>query len=131
MSFQTKLRVEPIRGTTKRKLLSELAYQDILEGRLEAPRGFITDYASVPSVIPRWFIDQDAPFIRDASVIHDYLYSDVCKYRLTREEADAVFYRAMLGLCKGYWDTVRAKSAWLAVRLTGASYYSTPFGDVV
>lgn len=59
-----------------------------------APKGFVTDYASVPRI----------PFVfaatgntgHKAAVIHDYLYTDGKKNGWSRKAADLVFYDALL-----------------------------------
>ena len=57
---------------------------------VEVPKGFITDFASVPR--PFWIIfPQDGPYTQ-ASVLHDYLYF---KPMYTRYKTDYIFYEAM------------------------------------
>ena len=63
---------------------------------IRIPRGFETDFASVPrllqSVFPRWA--RYGP----ASVVHDWLYWN---QQTTRAEADAIFLEAMVYLGVG------------------------------
>ena len=72
-------------------LLSPLRYQSaILDGIVEVPAGFKTDFASVPRVpIAYWFYGNRA---HRESVIHDYIYS--CG-NVNRSMADKVFMEAM------------------------------------
>jgi hypothetical protein len=71
---------------------------DKLGRTIAVPRGFVTDFASIPR--PAWeILDPEDPIIAWPSVIHDYLYS--CKGTLPdgfiygREQADAVLREAM------------------------------------
>ncbi|RLA38627.1 MAG: hypothetical protein DRR06_20425 [Gammaproteobacteria bacterium] len=146
--FITQLQVEPIIGTTKRKLLSPLVYDDELLGAITIPRDYVTDYASIPKWIPRWFLDQDGPLIRIASVVHDFGYTRGGRYRygvrLSREQVDALFERIMLRMIEEYLPvlvkngpaadeahpiakqryTLAAKAAHKAVRIFGGSHWS-------
>lgn len=123
MPFITVLEVRPIRGTNIRRLLADLIFADKKLGRIVAPSGTMTDYSSIPTIIPRWFIDQDEYFIRDSSVIHDYLYSTFSSYDLSRKGCDQIFYRAMLSLCANKWDRFRSYIVYKIVRLVGKKYY--------
>jgi len=118
--FITPLKVQPIRGTDKRCVLAELIYRDLVHGRIVTPRGFISNYASIPKWVPRWILDQDGPAIRDASVVHDYLYSIYCLLDISRKEADAVLYRAMLSSGS---SRLTARVAYWSVRLFGGSHW--------
>lgn len=64
-------------------------------GMLSVPTGFITDGASSPQI----FYMLCAPMSgrhAEAAVLHDYLYSRDSSARITKEQADKIFYRAML-----------------------------------
>jgi len=121
MTFLTDLKVKPIRGTTKRELLCPFQYKDKQLGVIEVPKGFITDYATIPLWVPRWILDDDGPTIRGASVIHDYIYSDTCNLPLTRKQADSVLYRAMRDAGSSYFN---AKTTYFIVRLFGRTYWN-------
>ena len=80
--------------------------------RISVPKGFITDYSSVPSIgralIPWFQVDV-------AGVVHDYLYSSssTAKYpRVSRRDADEYWRRIA---CSGGDPRVRlvAWKAWL------------------
>jgi len=120
MTYLTPLQVEPIIGTNKRKLLSDFYYIDEVVGFIKVPKGFITDFATIPKIVPRWIINRDSPAIREASVVHDYLYSGKCTLSLARYAADAVLYRAMLELRAPY---ILAKIVYFSARLFGASHW--------
>ena len=74
------------------------------------PRGFLTDLASIPSIpfMPK----PGASLWDDAAIVHDRaLHSS---YNITREEADDLFYYALLDRgCTRFTATV----LWLAVRI--------------
>ena len=120
MPFLTELKVQPIRGTKKRRLISPLIYEDKVLGRIVAPNGFVSNYASIPEWIPRWVIDQDDPIIRDISVTHDFLYSNECSLDITRYQADNVLYRGMRELGANW---LVAKIAFRSVRIAGGSHW--------
>lgn len=125
MTFLTNLSVEPIKGSDYRRLLLPLVFElpKVYKYHyIVAPAGFLTDYASIPTIIPRWWLDGDDKYVREAAVIHDFIYSKDSFYALTREECDKIF---LLGLkvlgCPWY----KAYSAYAAVRLLGKSRYKT------
>ena len=82
------------------------------------PEGFRTDLASIPRLL-HWL-----PHLhpngrcRRAAVVHDFLYSKSCTYRISRREADEIFRQALVdeGLgkrtAKAYYYAVR----WFAGR---------------
>lgn len=75
------------------------------------PRGFRTDFASVPSFL-HWFIDKDDDTVLIPALVHDFLYgvSEASKFI-----ADAVFYELM----KQYGAGWKAIPAYIAVRIFG------------
>lgn len=75
------------------------------------PRGFITDFASIPKPA-QWLYSVNGK-TRKAAVLHDYLY---CEQRLTRELADAIFMEAMIATGV---DKVEREVFYRAVRLGG------------
>lgn len=116
----TDLVVKSIPGQAYR-LDTPLVIGDFNEGRIfVVPRGFETDFASVPWFL-RWLINTDAHDIRMAAVLHDYLYSAEGRhYCVGRYQADLLFYRAMRS--SGARST-RAALAFLGVRLFGWAFY--------
>ena len=127
--FTTKLHVSMDIGSSDRILMGHLIYKDNFFGSIVIPRGFRTNYASIPKVVPRWWLDQDDVLIREPSVLHDWLYDKACPLKLTRKEADKIFLTAMLRQCrKGNWyrrnmNKLKARSAYRSVRLMGASHW--------
>lgn len=88
-------------------------------GRIHVPRGFVTDFGSVPT-IGKWLVDNDDPDIVYGSLPHDYLYRN--KGRLpsglvvSRRDADIILYHAMLHAGA---PIVKAKIVFQAVRIGG------------
>ena len=86
------------------------------EKQITVPKGFDTDFATIPSfLIPVFGLKFK---YSKASVVHDYLYSVGL---LDRKECDDIFYESMikLGINK-----VKAKTAYFAVRAFGSSHYN-------
>lgn len=85
------------------------------------PKGFVTNLASVPRVPFIWLIAGGVASA--AAIVHDWLYTNGIKLRQikSREEADNVFYEAMIETKVPVWK------AWLmykAVSLFGASRFN-------
>jgi hypothetical protein len=59
--------------------------------QIEVPRGFVTDFASIPYGVTAFFLPT-GQYSR-AAVIHDYLY---WTQRCSREQADRIFVLAMI-----------------------------------
>lgn len=103
-----------------------LVYEsDILKCTISVPRGFQTDFSSVPRVpVAYWFFGDRA---HRESVIHDYLYRTDSLPMVQRHQADSVFYEAMNVRNKGIF--VRYPMFW-GVRLGGrSSYHKRKVGD--
>jgi len=82
------------------------------EHLIKVPKGFITDFASIPRIF--WtVIGQPTGRYGKAAVIHDYLYFT---QRFTRKYADFVFVEAMGILGVSWW---KRRSMWLSVRIFG------------
>jgi len=122
MPFKTNLQVAMVRHSNDRTLLQQFVYEDEELGFIVVPKGFTTNYASIPTVVPRWWIDQDDRIIRGASVVHDFVYSTKCQIDCTRRQADYVLYRAMLELKA---SKIKALSALYSVRLCGQSHWKS------
>lgn len=88
--FLTDLDVRVISGG-KFILLSTFVYKDRdTQGVIKVPKGFKTDFASIPRIM-RWFITgQDDT--RKPAVVHDYLYSKGAGRRI---DADRIFLSAL------------------------------------
>lgn len=79
--------------------------------------GFKTDFASIPKLF--WnILPKDSKYIREASVIHDWLYTYTTIY--TRKEADMILRAAMLELGA---NRLLANIVYWSVRLFGGSHW--------
>lgn len=105
--FQTSLHVECLRGTNTRVLLQALVWENII-----VPKGFRTNFASIPACL-HGFVDNDSSDIREASVVHDYLYS--LQY-FNRRLADDILKEAMRCLGAPWWKRCLV---YRSVRLAG------------
>ena len=88
------------------------------KGLVTVPKGFKTDYASVPRIF-RNIINSSGKHGR-AAVVHDWLYSSKCTLDVTREEADQVFLEIMTE-----WgvSVIKRNLMYRMVRLFGASHF--------
>lgn len=84
--------------------------------KIIAPRGFITDLASIPRVLRGAFNVNG--LLRAPAVLHDWLY---CSQRYSRAESDAIFLEAMEA--RGV-DRFTRYGAYAAVRSFGWIYYN-------
>lgn len=101
------------------RLNAPLVYFSSLLGRsVRVPRGFETDFASVPRVPVAYMLFGDRA--HHEAVIHDYLYRMDSVPIVDRKTADAVFLEAMKARGKGAF--VRY-SMYLGVRLGGWTAY--------
>lgn len=110
-SFLTKLKVEYVDGNLW-ELSHSLSYNVNDAGDvITVPKGFITDFASVP-VVANWFIPKSGQY-DPAAVIHDWLYF---KKDRPRSECDGIFCEAMkvLGVSKS-----KAQTMYIALRTFG------------
>ena len=92
-------------------LEDDLTYQSSIAGMITVPKGFITDFASTPSLFWTTF----PPWGRYgcAAVVHDFLYFS---HLVDRHTADGVLYEAMI-VCKT--DPVIANLIYDVVRQFG------------
>src|SRR5689334_20696088 len=90
---------------------------DARDGLIYVPRGFLTDFASVPRVPVAWLIAGGVG--NRAAVVHDWLYQT---HSATKEHADAVLYEALLSIGVPNW---RAWAMWRAVAWWGDGPYET------
>ena len=89
--FKTNLKVQAINNEGKRwKLLANLVYTHKDFGTYTVPKGFSTDFASVPR-IPIVF-ELVGNYGQAAATLHDYLYHHV---DISRKEADKILLQAL------------------------------------
>jgi hypothetical protein len=118
MPFLTELVIRGERRTDKYILAQALVYDSPSMNEVYvAHAGFITDFASIPRRL-RGFIDDDASYLRDAAVIHDWLYTSKEVKRIT---ADKILQEAMLELGSG---KIKAYLVYYAVRAFGGGHYA-------
>jgi len=99
------------------QLIQQFRYSSSM-GIITVPAGFLTDGASVPRVF--WNILSPFGSYFPAALIHDYLYSKVSIWKLTRKQADQLFLEAMKNVGVG-WLT--RHTIYRAVRLGGWKGY--------
>ena len=102
--FKTKLNLDESPNNGEWILGKPLVYETRKGIIIEAPKGFVTDLASIPRIFQ--ILIPKAGKHRSPAVIHDLLY--VKKGRLglkkfTREEADELFLEAMEDVGVSYW----------------------------
>ena len=83
----TKLLVKDLMNG-KFELFSDYMYRT-REYLIKVPKGFVTDYASIPKLLRGIVL----PYGKHsgASVVHDWLYSSNCNLDLSREKSDKIF----------------------------------------
>lgn len=101
-------------------LLDPLVYwSDVLGRKIRVPKGFKTDFASVPRVVGAYLLFGGKG--KRAAVVHDFLYSG--GVNVTREQADAVFREALQAT--GY-SAFTVAAMYAGVRMGGASHFDGP-----
>lgn len=106
------------------RLLDDLVYQRDNEHLIIIPKGFQTDFASVPRVPIVFMLYGDRA--HHESTLHDYLYRTNSIPIVTRAEADNYFKEAMISRGKS-WGIYYPM--YLGVRLGGGSaYHKLPVG---
>ena len=94
--FKGALNIEAVDGEDSYILTTPIQYTTV-EGRvITIPKGFETNFASVPNFC-KIYIDDNSHFIRMPSVVHDMLYSaQSAEYGFTRKEADLILMQACI-----------------------------------
>lgn len=116
--FITTLQAEKLRadGSADRRgtwrLLAALAYRsDLLDEVVVVPRGFRTDFASVPRLPVAYLLTANCG--HEAAVLHDWAYTT---HFVTRAKADALFAEALKVGGEPAW---RRGLMWAGVRIGG------------
>jgi hypothetical protein len=91
-------------------------YSDVLGATIEVPKGFRTDFASVPR-LPLAYLLFGGDIGDAAATVHDFLYSGT---KAPRKVCDAVFREALKA--EGV-DSFRSWAMWAGVRMFGAAHY--------
>ena len=87
------------------------------DGEIRVPKGFITDFASIPRVF--WTILPPDGKYTQAAVLHDFLYykkGKLTNMKLSRKECDGVFLEAMEVLSVSW---IKRHTIYRAVRMFG------------
>ena len=118
--FKNKLKIEAVPREDAYLLTSRLSYITNLGDKIHVPKGFKTNFASVPR-LAKFYIDDDDWQIRAPSTVHDFLYSaESAELGFTRKQADEVLLEAMMGL--GMRKT-KALLIYFVLRLFGGANY--------
>jgi hypothetical protein len=112
-----------LRGTEFYIVEQPLVYQSYEQHTtFVVPRGVKTDLASIPAIIKFW-MDDDGGFIRDAAVLHDFLYSNKSDHsypEIDRKKADNILIEAMTDLGASW---IKIQSVYWALRIAGGAAY--------
>ena len=106
------------------KLLEEFEYyrENDRNDVIKVPKDFVTDFASIPRLF--WNILPPSGTKKNrygkAAVLHDYLYDKTCKIKMSRKDADNMFYEAMRAVKVSKFV---AKLFYYSVRLCGKSRF--------
>ena len=104
-------RLDP--GTQHWEFAADFVYVSDKFGAVTVPKGFVTDFASIPSAA-KAVIDDDAPTILFASAPHDklfaYPYSDSGR-QLTLREVNALMAEAMYYCGSGALERLAVRTA--------------------
>ena len=112
----TKLNTTPI-DDKYWEVLEDYTYETS-KGLVVVPKGFRTDYASVPRIF-RNIINTYGKHGR-AAVVHDWLYSSKCTLDITRAEADKIFLEIMKECGVG---VIKRQFMYRMVRMFGTSHF--------
>ena len=101
LSITTDLITRTLPEPDKFELIEDLGFYHKLTGAQVVPKGFVTDFASIPPFLKRRHNVNDVH--REESVVHDWLYENFGRLpnidKLTRKECDKIYYD---GLKKEY-----------------------------
>jgi len=116
MPFHTALTVEKVPYKRKWIVKEEFVYySEEQKQRIVVNVPYKTDFASIPRIF--WtLIGPPGGLYTEASVIHDYIYTNLT-HRFTKKEADEVFLEAMKELGVGWF---RRNIMFAAVRVGGS-----------
>lgn len=95
-------------------------YFTTLHGTIKVPSNFVLDFGSLPRFA--WFLSAPltAPYFY-YYCLHDYFYSNLYTWKVTRKEADYIFYLQI----KKY-SIIKAVIFYIAVRLFGWKSFNKP-----
>lgn len=114
-AFRTQLETRDLADDRFELLAPLVYYSEHLQREITVPKGFVTDFASVPRLPVAYLLAGGEA--NQAAVVHDYLYHS---HLVPRADADAVFEEAMGVTGQPWW---RCKLMWAGVRMFGAGPY--------
>lgn len=100
------------------ELLKPLTYICPDGTEITVPKGFKTDFASIPRIF-RTLIPPTGKWT-NASICHDFLYSEGYKLGISRKKADKIFYDAMID---SHVARITANIMWFCVRAFAYFHY--------
>jgi hypothetical protein len=100
------------------ELLNDLEYTHTDGTVYTVPKGFKTNFASVPKYF-RNIIEPTGKHT-NAAALHDFLYARGYKMNVSRKKADKIFYDAMRD---SFVNIITANVLWFAVRVFGGFFY--------
>jgi hypothetical protein len=118
MAFESDVVVREIDDNTW-ELVEPLRYVGNTD-RFVVPKGFRTDFASVPRVFV-WLIPKYGRYTK-AAILHDHLCDEARANRFDRDDADGLFRRAMRELEVSFlrrwlmWGAVSLATQWIKLR---------------
>lgn len=127
--FTTPLQLEFLENN-KFKLIEAFTYYrtDDEKDIIRVPKNFITDFASIPRLF--WNVLPPQGTKRNkygkSAVLHDYLYDEKCKYKMSRRQADTIFIESMKAVKVNWFIRSLLYSC---VRLFGKKHYRNPLGE--
>lgn len=101
------------------ELLDDLIYTNTDGIVYKVPKGFKTDFASIPKIL-RNIIAPTGKWT-NASILHDYLYTKGYELGVSRKQADKIFYNAMID---SFVANITANIMWFCVRVFARSHYA-------
>jgi len=121
LAIKSELVTKTLPEKGKFELVEPLFWFHPLVGEQTIPKGFVTDFASIPKFFRRLFSVNGVH--REEAVVHDYLYSshqkkvyEIGEYFLTRKECDDIFKSGLKKENLPYW---KIWSMYTAVRVFG------------
>lgn len=114
--FPDPLQLCAIAGTDTYVLLSDFRYRRICGLIVRVPADFFTNGASIPRFWWRLIGPPMSGRYREAAVVHDFLWEEARKGRVSYGFANAVFREAMEMLGVAWW---RRWVMWAAVSING------------
>jgi hypothetical protein len=129
-AFDSELSIRAVTGTTW-ALIDPLVWTGTQGDVIWVPRGFVTDFASVPRFL-HWLVLPYGPYTR-AAVLHDYLIDERINnpdpaLRVTSRDTDGMFRRVMQDLGVPWakrwimWAAVRAAALFNPRRAYGREF---------